>query len=96
MRIHKTFVKVKLGEQTYILPYGQSIADHCTGITLNETGELLWEGTKKGYDTEKLLHLLKKEYALGDDMEKELARDITGFQRNLLTLGIAEITEPED
>lgn len=96
MRIHKTFVKVKLGEQTYILPYGQSIADHCTGITLNETGELLWEGTKKGYNTEKLLHLLKKEYALGDDMEKELARDITDFQRNLLTLGIADTTEPED
>ncbi len=96
MRIKKTFTKIKLKEQTYILPCGQSIADHCTGITLNETGELLWEGMKKGYDTEKLLHLLKKEYALGDDMEEELIRDIAIFQRNLLTEGIAETMEPED
>jgi len=96
MRIKKTFTKIKLEEQTYILPYGQSIADHCIGITLNETGELLWDGMKKGYDTEKLLRLLKKEYALGDDMEEELIRDITAFQRNLLTEGIAETIGPED
>ncbi len=96
MKIKKTFTKAKLGEKTYILPCGQSIADHCMGITLNETGELLWEGMKKGYDTKKLLHLLKKEYALGDDMEKELTIDITGFQRNLLAEGITETVEPEE
>ena len=37
------YVLSKIGPHTYLLPYGQSIADQKHGIIINETGEFLWK-----------------------------------------------------
>lgn len=38
------YVLSKIGPHTYLLPYGQSIADQKHGIIINETGDIpAWE-----------------------------------------------------
>lgn len=37
------YVLSKISPHTYLLPYGQSIADQKHGIIINETGEFLWK-----------------------------------------------------
>ncbi|MCI8562628.1 MAG: hypothetical protein HFH69_03835, partial [Lachnospiraceae bacterium] len=64
MKLKETFLKTKIGGKTFVLPYGQGVADHVAGISLNETGEILWEGLEKGLGKKELLCLLKKEFAI--------------------------------
>ena len=96
MKLKETFLKTKIGGKTFVLPYGQGVADHVAGISLNETGEILWEGLEKGLGKKELLCLLKKEFAIENASEEELNNDIINFQEYLKTVGIAETKVPED
>lgn len=83
MEIKDGFVKVTLGRQAYVLPYGQNIADFCEGFALNDTGEILWKGLEDGLEEKELVSLLKREYGLGDEMEPQLIQDVEHFQKYL-------------
>lgn len=88
MKIREGFLQTKVGGQAYVLPYGQNIADHCDGIALNDTGEILWRGLEEGCDKNELTELLKTEYGLGDEMDDQLSRDVEQFQNRLVRMGI--------
>ena len=47
MKARSGFIKAKLGEQVYVIPYGQNIVDYCDSMLLNETGEILWDGLEQ-------------------------------------------------
>lgn len=90
MKVKEGFLKTKFGGQTYVLPFGQNIADYCEGISLNDTGEILWEGMENGCSREELVNLLKKEYALEDGMEIKLRQDVEYFCENLKRMGMLQ------
>lgn len=96
MRVKGGFLKTRLGEQTYVLPYGQNIADYCEGIALNETGEILWEGLEKECSPEELVRLLEREYQVSHEMESVLYQDVEQFQKHLSGMGMLEEEGEED
>lgn len=96
MRVKEGFLKTRLGEQTYVLPYGQNIADYCEGIALNETGEILWEGLKTECSPEGLVGLLEQEYQVKHEMESRLYQDVEHFQKYLSGMGMLEEEGEED
>jgi len=93
MKLRPGFMKTKLGEQVYVLPYGQNIVDYCDGMSLNETGEILWEGMKQCSTREGLLKLLQQEYQLDSGSEAELMEDADAFLKRLVSFGMAEETQ---
>ncbi len=90
MKARSGFIKAKLGEQVYVIPYGQNIVDYCDSMLLNETGEILWDGLEQHSTREELARLLLQEYQLEPDKETELLSDVDSFLRQLVSLGMAE------
>ena len=56
------YVLSKIGPHTYLLPYGQSIADQKHGIIINETGEFLWKTLETPQSMDTLITALAGHY----------------------------------
>ena len=56
------YVLSKIGPHTYLLPYGQSIADQKHGIIINETGEFLWKMLETPQSMDTLITALAGHY----------------------------------
>ena len=96
MEIREGFLRTKLGGRTHVLPYGQNIVDCCDGISLNETGEILWRGMESGYSSEELVRLLRQEYGMAEGMEGRLREDVEGFRKYLWDMGMLREEEREE
>lgn len=78
--------------QTYLLPFGQSIVDHAHGFCTNSTGELLWNALSQGAEEEALVRLLQNTYHAAPEDIPLLQADVAQFlstlrQKQLLTEG---------
>lgn len=62
-----------------LIPYGQNVADHQTGVSLNEPGVLMWELLKAPQDLDSLTAALAAEYEAEADEISELRRDVQEF-----------------
>lgn len=71
-----------------LLPFGQKIADHQKGITLNETGTFLWKSLSKPQSRETLVEKLALHYQADTDAHELLQRDVNNFLKQLLSMGI--------
>ncbi len=96
MEIREGFLRTELGGRAYVLPFGQNIADCCEGISLNETGELLWRGMESGCGSEELVRFLGQTYGLPEEMEGRLKEDVEGFRRYLAEMGMLQGGEGEE
>lgn len=90
MEIREGFLRTELGGRTYVLPYGQNIADRCDGISLNETGEILWQGIESGCGSGELVRRLRQAYGLTEEMDGRLSEDVEGFRRYLSEMGMLQ------
>lgn len=86
------YVLKKFCGQTFLLPYGQKVADQKRGIILNETGELLWNALQIPREKEELLQLLYSKYPAGTVPLQTFREDILPFLQQLILMGI--IKEP--
>lgn len=75
-------------KKTYLLPFGQNIADQKRGILLNETGEFLWNALKTPQELSSLEEQLASYYQLDASCLEELHADTEAFVQQLLSLGI--------
>lgn len=75
-------------EKTYLLPFGQNIADQKRGILLNETGEFLWNALETPQELSSLEEQLASYYQLDTSCLDELHADTEAFVQQLLSLGI--------
>ena len=75
-------------EKTYLLPFGQNIADQKRGILLNETGEFLWNALETPQELSSLEDQLASCYQLDSSCLEELHTDTEAFIQHLLSLGI--------
>lgn len=77
----------------YLLPYGQLIADHRRGISLNHTGAYVWKHLEREPSREELRReYLKHFYTEGP--EEELTRDLDRFLDQLISLRLIEDDVP--
>lgn len=79
-----------IGPHTYLLPYGQSIADQKHGIIINETGEFLWKMLETPQSMDTLITALAGHYQMDSSEISELSEDVVQFIRQLISLGIVQ------
>lgn len=86
----KEFLCTRLGDQDYLLPYGQKIVDYYAGLKINENGVLLWRALESGAEEEELLRLLCSRCEAEEEDELLLRRDLADFLNRLAEKGAAE------
>ncbi|WP_418405040.1 PqqD family protein [Blautia sp.] len=80
----------KIKGVSYILPFGQQIADQRKGTILNETSAFLWNVIQhnEGADLEMLTEMLARRYGLGEKDFPMLREDILDFLRQMQSMGM--------
>ena len=78
----------------YLLPYGQLIADHKRGISMNETGVFIWELLEGEPSREELRREFLKHFMTEPEQEDELTHDLDQFLSYLITWGMIEDDVP--
>ena len=78
----------KIKGVSYILPFGQQIADQRKGTILNETSAFLWNVIQhnEGADLEMLTEMLARRYGLAEENFPMLREDILDFLRQLQSM----------
>ena len=82
------YILKHIDQKTYLLPYGQKIADLKKGVQLNESGEFIWNALAEPQSLCTLQDLLSSEYALDADSKAQLCDDVAQFVKELLQFGI--------
>lgn len=87
MRIKDGFIKSNLGEECVVVPVGAQTVDFRGLITLNDTGEFIWEFLSEEKDIDAVVEALTAEY----DIDVETARkDAQDFIKILEEKGFLE------
>ena len=89
MKRNDSYVLRKLYGIPYLMTFGQSRADLCRGVKLNETGEFLWNLLGRETDRENLISELEKHYKTPED-NFSVADDLDNFLKELIRRGILE------
>lgn len=87
MRRNDRYVLKVLSGVPYLLPYGQTQADHRRGSRLNETGAFLWKLLEQERDREELIAACSEYYAANEKELPALAADIDQFLKDLSARG---------
>lgn len=90
MKQNPAYILRTINDVPYILPIGQSIADHKRGIRLNESGLFLWNTLSEVSDEEELLSRFAAHYQADDVDLPILRQDVHTFLLQLFTLGILQ------
>lgn len=88
MKLSKDYILQTLYGISYLLPYGQAIAEHRRGVRLNETGVFLWEKLKAGYSRIELLENMAEYYEASPNDLTILKKDLEDFLSQLIAAGI--------
>ncbi len=67
MRQNPNFVAADLADTTYLLPFGQAIAAHRHGVSINGMGLAIWDQLAKPRTDEELIHLLAEQYQIAKE-----------------------------
>ncbi|MBQ3816786.1 MAG: PqqD family protein [Clostridia bacterium] len=87
MKLKEGFIKSNLGGECVVVPVGAQTVDFRGLITLNETGEFLWDRLSEGKSEEEILPELISEYEVD---EKTAREDIRSFIDDLEEKGFLE------
>ncbi len=80
MKLKEGFIKSKLGDECVVVPVGAQTVDFRGLITLNETGEFIWEQLNDEKTEQELVEAILSEY----DVDRETAeRDVHAFVNTL-------------
>ena len=80
MKIKEGFIKSKLGNECVVVPVGAQTIDFRGLITLNETGEFIWDMLSEDRNEEELVNAILSEY----EIDKQTAEnDVKMFVDNL-------------
>jgi len=79
MQSNDGYLKSKIANVPYLLPYGQNIADHAVGVRISPLGEQLWDAISGGADRDILLRLLSEKFEAGEQELPELEKDLDAF-----------------
>jgi len=95
MKIRDGYVLRNINGSTFLLPYGQAIADHKHSILLNESGILLWNALRHETEVTELLRLLTTHYEASEDELPVLENDLYQFLDQLISLDLLVFSDSE-
>ncbi len=75
MKIKEGFIKSNLGDECVVVPVGAQTVDFRGLITLNETGELIWEVLQNESEISDIVSALTKEYDIDEATAKKDAEE---------------------
>lgn len=90
MKPKNGYINTTIHHIPYLLPYGQTTADHLPCMRMNESGSLLWDALCRGAQEEELLELLKDHWDASLEDLPMLRRDMNGFLNSLYSNGLLE------
>lgn len=90
---------VNLYGNTYLLPFGQKIADQAPAFQLNDTGEWIWKHLEETESVKELVHSYIRESGPVSQSEKDLENDFASYlqqmqESGLITGGSVPVSEP--
>lgn len=88
MKLSKYYLLQTLHGISYLLPYGQAIAEHRRGVCLNETGVFLWKKLQEGCSHTELLEYMAVHYHASSEDVPILKKDLNDFLSQLVYAGI--------
>lgn len=94
MKQKEGFVLKTIEGVPYLLPYGQNIADHKRGVSLNETGAFIWNALKEPQSKADLLKTLATHYKASDCERASLEKDLDTFLLTLSAYGALDMEKP--
>ena len=68
------YIRRKIKEKDYLLPFGQAIVDRRHPIQINDTVAFLWELLSKERTTDELTELAARNYGMTDEEDKKTLR----------------------
>lgn len=92
MKRNNSYLLKEIAGTSYLLPYGQMIADLRPGIQINETGVFIWNFLESPHSFEELLSACADYYEVP---EKDLCEDLSQFTRTLFNMGILIPASPD-
>lgn len=96
MRRNDCYMLKKISNVTYILPFGQMIADHRRGIQVNDTGAFIWQSLEKDISAEELADLVVERFQVPGEDLLSVRKDINRFLSDLYALGMINPPEKND
>ena len=93
MRRRDGYILTELGNESFLVPYGQNVADRYRGISLNETGILLWQFLEQDRTLAELAELLAQAIDDSEITASDLEEDIKVFLEPLSLMGMIEEDE---
>lgn len=87
MKIKEGFIKSNLGDECVVVPVGAQTVDFRGLITLNETGEFIWEILQNESEISDIVSAMTKEYDIDEATAKADAEE---FVKILLEKGFLE------
>jgi hypothetical protein len=87
-KIREGYVVREIGGESYLLPYGQNVADHRRGMKLNDSGVFLWKLLQEVTNEDELLMKAAAHYRAKPCEWPQLLMDIRFFMDELAKGGI--------
>ncbi|MBQ9965590.1 MAG: PqqD family protein [Clostridia bacterium] len=75
MKIKEGFIKSNLGDECVVVPVGAQTVDFRGLITLNETGEFIWEILQNESEISDIVSAMTKEYDIDEATAKADAEE---------------------
>lgn len=95
MRQNSNFSLFTISDVSYLLPFGQGIADLRRGVQINDTGAYLWTLLEKERTEDEMLSLYAAHYEVPDSQLPQLKTDLRQFLHMLNRYGmLKESDEP--
>lgn len=94
MKRNSGYLLQQIANTNYLLPYGQQIADHRRGISLNSTGIYVWELLKNEMSREALAAEYLNHFSDDPEQNEALIADLDSFLEQLVSFRMIEDDSP--
>ncbi len=94
MQQNRQYVLHEFHNVSYLLPFGQNVADLRSSLSINETGVFLWKALERDLSWDEIWALFLEEYEIPTVSENEIAREVRRYLSYLIEKGVV-VDQPE-
>ena len=87
LKRQKCYLLQTINDTSWLLPYGQAVADQKKGCQLNDTGVFIWQTLAQPMSEPQLIAALAEHYEIDSHDLPALSADIHTFVRDMLNMG---------
>lgn len=87
LKRQKCFFLKDINDTSWLLPYGQAVADQKKGCELNETGTFIWQTLETPMSEDTLIAQVARHYEVTKDALPAVTEDLHHFIQEMLNMG---------